>query len=110
METIPIEFAVALTILMLVAGAYAWATGFHQKWRRTLHWARNQRLQPSGPILSRWSHGAGAALCLVVPFAFFGPSFGIRGWACELLSILAGAFSAAMIGGMICDFIRAKLR
>ncbi len=102
----PMGLALLVVGLMAVAGIYALLTGFHPKWKKTLHWERFHK----GPVLSPWSHAMAAAFCFTVPFALLSQSFGFPVWLTVLLQILAGVASVLMIGGMIYDLVASWFR
>lgn len=98
---LPVGIAVLLVGLGVIGGVYSLLTGFHPKWKKTLHWERFKK----GPPLSRWSHATAAAFCFVGPTALCSESFGFPVWLTAFIRILAGVVSALMIGGMIYDLL-----
>lgn len=104
-EPMPTSLALLVVVLAAVGGCYALLTGFHAKWRKTLHWERFKK----GPVLSQWSNATAGALCLIGPTAMLSDSFGLPDWLTIVLRILAGTASALMIGGMIYDLLASWL-
>jgi hypothetical protein len=105
-EPMPTSFALLFVVLAAVGGFYSILTGFHPKWRKTLHWERFKK----GPVLSQWSHATAGALFLIGPTAILSDSFGLPGWLVIVLRILAGTASASMIGGIIYDCLAGWFR
>jgi hypothetical protein len=105
-EPMPTSIAVFIVVGAAIAGVYSILTGFHPKWRKTLHWERFKKR----PTLSPWSHGTAGAFCLIVPTAILSDSFGLPIWLTIVLRILAGTASALMIGGMIYDLLASWFR
>ena len=96
----PLLAACLLAAFLVACGVWLILTGFHPRWRRTVHWGRMQK----GPPVSLAGHIVGAAFATSGAVLLVALSIQISAFS-HFSQVVAGITSTALIAVMIRDFL-----